>query len=335
MRDSVVALVGPTLEMYPVTCASAVFGYHGPDIPRHYDFRLCTERPGPIRTTLGFDIVVDEDVGALAGADTILIAGWCPRPDLSAATMEAIRAAHARGARIVAVCSGIHVPAALGLLDGRRAAVHWESDGEIGRLYPRVRADPAVLYVDHGDVATAGASATVVDLCLNQVRRDHGAALAMRIGRQLSAAPQREGDQRQFPPLPTSGPAPGPIPPLLDWIAANLHCPIGIEDMAARSGVSPRTLSRYFAEQLGTSPGRWLLDRRIASTRALLEETDLPVETIARRVGLSSAVNLRRRFRDALQTTPGAYRREFQNPSRPGAADGAAVPAPMPSAPAR
>jgi AraC family transcriptional activator FtrA len=318
MRHRVVALVGPTLELYPVTCASAVFGYHGPDIAHRYDFRLCTERPGPIRTTLGHDIVVDEGLDALDTADTILVAGWCPGPQVSTPIGDAVGAAHARGARVVAVCSGIWVPASLGLLDGRRAAVHRECDAALARQYPRIRTDAAVLYVDHGDVATAGASATTLDLCLNQVRQEHGAALAMRIGRQLSAAPQREGHQRQYPALPTTGPVPDPIAPLLDWIAANQHRPLSLDDMAARSGVSPRTLSRYFAEQLGTSPGRWLLDRRIASTRALLEETDLPVETIAKRVGLSSAVNLRRRFRDALRMTPGAYRRAFR--SAPGEA---------------
>ncbi|MEV4249024.1 hypothetical protein AB0J63_37125 [Streptosporangium canum] len=43
-----------------------------------------------------------------------------------------------------------------------------------------------------------------------------------------------------------------------------------------------------------------------------MEETDLPVETIATRVGLSSAVNLRRRLHTALRTTPAAYRRSFR-----------------------
>lgn len=315
MRNRVVAVVGPAQEMYPVTCASAVFGDHGPGIPRHYDFQLCTERPGRVPTTMGADIVVGAGLEALAGADTILLAGWCPGPDVSAALGDAVLAAHTRGARIVAVCSGIHVPAALGLLDGRTAAAHWESTGELSRRYPRVRADATVLYVDHGDVATAGATATTVDLCLNQVRREHGAALAMRIGRQLAAAPHREGGQRQFPKLPTTGPVPDSLAPLLDWISANLDRPLTLADMASRTGVSPRTLNRHFFEQLGISPGRWLLDRRIASTRALLEETDLPVETIAKRVGLSSAVNLRRRFRAALDTTPAAYRRAFRPPA--------------------
>jgi AraC family transcriptional activator FtrA len=85
-------------------------------------------------------------------------------------------------------------------------------------------------------------------------------------------------------------------------------------DLAAHLSISPRTLTRRFADQLGTSPGAWLLLRRITEARALLEETDLPVEAIATRVGLTSAVNLRRRFRDQVGTTPGAYRQAFRTP---------------------
>ncbi|MGI8329505.1 GlxA family transcriptional regulator [Actinomadura scrupuli] len=312
MSHRVVTLVSPPQEMYPVTSASAVFGYHGPDIPRHYDFALCAERPGPVRTTMGVDMIVERGLEALAEADTLLISGWCADWEISPELGTAVLAAHTRGTRIMAICSGIYIPASLGLLDGRTAATHWELTAELAARFPRVRPDASVLYVDHGDVATAGASATTVDLCLNQVRRDHGAALAMRIGRQLAAAPHREGCQRQYPELPTTGPVPDSLAPLLDWITANLDRPLTVEDMAARSGVSRRTLSRHFTDQLGVSPGRWLLDRRMASTRALLEETDLPVETIARRVGLSSAVNLRRRFHSALNTTPAAYRRSFR-----------------------
>lgn len=312
MRHRVITLVSPVQEMYPVTSASAVFGYHGPDIPQHYTFALCAERPGPVRTTMGVDVIVERGLEALAEADTLLVSGWCAGPEVSPELGAAVLSAHARGMRIMAICSGIYVPASLGLLDGRSAATHWELADELAVRFPRVRPDASVLYVDHGDVATAGASATTVDLCLNQVRRDHGAALAMRIGRQLSAAPHREGCQRQYPELPTTGPVPDSLAPLLDWITADLGRPLTVEDMAARCGLSRRTLSRHFADQLGLSPGRWLLDRRIAGARALLEETDLPVETIAQRVGLSSAVNLRRRFHNALNTTPAAYRRSFR-----------------------
>ncbi|GAA3193381.1 helix-turn-helix domain-containing protein [Actinocorallia longicatena] len=307
-----VTFVSPLQELYTVTCASAVFGYHGPDIPQHYDFQVCAERPGPVATTVGADLLVERGLEAMEEADTLLIAGWCGGPDVSVEVVEAVRAAHGRGTRIVAICSGVYLPAAAGLLDGRTAAIHWDLTADFARRFPRIRADKSVLYVDHRDVATAGASGTTIDLCLGQVRREHGAALAMRIGRQFSAPPHREGCQRQYPELPTAGPVPDSLAPLLDWITANLDRPLTIEDMAARTGMSPRTLSRHFVDQLGISPGRWLLDRRIASTRALLEETDLPIETIAKRVGLSSAVNLRRRFHNALDTTPASYRSSFR-----------------------
>jgi AraC family transcriptional activator FtrA len=77
MRHRVVTLVSPHQELYPVTCASAVFGYHGPDIPQCYSFQLCAERPGPISTTMGADIVVRHGLEAMDRADTIVIAGWC------------------------------------------------------------------------------------------------------------------------------------------------------------------------------------------------------------------------------------------------------------------
>src|SRR5690606_1460584 len=98
---------------------------------------------------------------------------------------------------------------------------------------------------------------------------------------------------------------------LVEWADARLDT-VSVTDLAAYLRVSPRTLDRRFAEQIGMSPGAWLLSRRIAAARTLLEETDLPVEAIAARVGLGSAVNLRRRFRAHVGTTPGAYRRAFR-----------------------
>ncbi|GAA4232878.1 helix-turn-helix domain-containing protein [Actinomadura meridiana] len=306
----VVALVAPNQELYPVTSASAVFGYHGPDIPQHYGFRLCAERPGSLTTTLGVPVQVDDGLEAIDDADTVLIAGWTIHP--TPAILDAVSRAHSRGARVVAVCAGIFIPAALGLLDGRSASVHWELAADFAVRHPRVVPDDTVIYIDHGDVATAGASAAALDLCLHQVRREHGAAHAMRVGRQFAAGPHREGRQRQFPPLPTNGPMPDSLAPLLEWLLARLPDQVTVQDMAAHSGVSARTLTRQFTDQLGVPPARWLLERRLAATRALLEETDLPVETIATRVGLSSAVNLRRRFHTALRTTPAAYRRSFR-----------------------
>ncbi|MEU0988930.1 helix-turn-helix domain-containing protein [Streptomyces sp. NPDC005953] len=310
----VVALVQPPQSAFLLACASEVFADHGPAIPARYTFEVCTEHPGALRTQSGYDMLVTQGLDAVERADTVLIPGWqqAPGVEIPPEVIAAVRRAHRRGARIVGLCSGVFVLAAAGLLDGRRAATHWARAAELDARFLRVQVDPAVLYVDHGDVATSAGSAAAVDLCLHLVSADQGSAYALRIARQMVMPPHREGCQLQYAELPTSGPVADSLAPLLEWLAGRLDQPVSVAEMAARSQVSPRTLTRRFTEQLGISPGRWLLDRRIAATRALLEETDLPVESIARRVGLSSAVNLRRRFHEALRTTPAAYRRTFR-----------------------
>lgn len=310
----VVALLQPPQSTFPLACATEVFGDHGPAIPVRYTFEVCTEHPGPVATQAGYDLLVTAGLDSLERADTVLVPGWqqAPGTEMPPAVVEAVQGAHRRGARIVGICSGAFLLAAAGLLDGRRAATHWAQAAELAARFPQVQVDPAVLYVDHGDVATSAGSAAGMDLCLHLVSADQGAAYAMRIARQMVMPPHREGCQLQYAELPTSGPVTDSLAPLLEWLAGQLDQPVSVAEMAVRSRVSARTLTRHFTEQLGISPGRWLLDRRIAATRALLEETDLPVETIARRVGLSSAVNLRRRFHEALRTTPAAYRRAFR-----------------------
>jgi AraC family transcriptional regulator, transcriptional activator FtrA len=310
----VVALLQPPQSTFPLACASEVFGDHGPAIPALYAFEVCTEHPGPVRTQAGYDLLVTAGLDALERADTVVVPGW-EQPagtEVPPAVTAAVRNAHQRGARIVGICSGTFVLAAAGLLDGRRATTHWARAAELAARFPQVRIDPAVLYVDDGDIATSAGSGAGVDLCLHLVSADQGAAYALRIARQMVMPPHREGCQLQYAELPTSGPVADSLAPLLEWLAGRLDQPVSVAEMAVRSQVSARTLTRRFTEQLGISPGRWLLDRRIAATRALLEETDLPVETIAHRVGLSSAVNLRRRFHEALRTTPAAYRRAFR-----------------------
>lgn len=214
---------------------------------------------------------------------------------------------------MVAICAGAFVLAGAGLLDGRRATTHWRMAQELAAGFPAVQVDADVLFVDHGDVATSAGTAAGVDLCLHLVRADHGAAYAAQVARHMVMPPHREGGQLQYSAVPlTAGQPTESLAALLEWATGRLAQPLSVDDLAARVGVSPRTLARRFAEQLGTSPGQWLLAQRITAARALLEETDLPVDTIALRVGLSSAVNLRRRFHQALRTTPSAYRRAFR-----------------------
>ncbi|ACZ88092.1 helix-turn-helix domain-containing protein [Streptosporangium roseum] len=308
----VVALVLPPQSTFELACAAEVFGVSRPGLPARYDFEVCAERRGSVPTLAGYHMAVDQGLSALAAADTVVIPGWQhsgqPAPP---AVIDALRQAHRRGARVVAICSGAFLLAQAGLLDHRRATTHWRMAAELADRFPGVQVEPDTLYIDLGDVATSAGSAAGIDLCLHLVRADHGAAYAAQIARHMIMPPHREGGQLQYATHAAPDRLPDSLAPVLDWAAERLHEPLTVDDLAARARVSTRTLARRFADQLGVSPGRWLLRQRVTAAQALLEESDLPVETIATRVGLSSATNLRRHFHSMVHTTPATYRRSF------------------------
>ncbi|MEU3134641.1 helix-turn-helix domain-containing protein [Streptomyces sp. NPDC006854] len=318
-RHHVVALLNDPQSPFELACAAEVFGVH-PEVPARYAFEICARRPGPLPTTTGYPLLVESGLDALRRADTVVVPGWQPPggpvPD---DVLDALRAAHRRGARVVSICTGAFVLARAGLLDGRRATTHWRRTGQLAAAFPEVSVAEDVLYVDHGDVATSAGSGAGIDLCLHLVRSDLGSSYAAQVARSMVLPPHRDGSQLQYAPSPAStGPGANTatgedasLAPVLEWALARLAADLSVGRLAAYAGLSPRTFARRFVRQVGVSPGQWLLQQRIDAARSLLERTDLPVETVAARVGLSSAVNLRRRFRTAVGTTPGAYRRLF------------------------
>lgn len=312
-RHRVVALVNAPQSPFELALVSEVFGTERPGLDVAYEFSVCTPRPGPVETLAGYPMLVRRGLEELARADTVVVPGWEPTGGrVPGEVRDALSEAHARGARLLSICTGAFVLAQTGLLDGRRATTHWRHVTKLAREYPRVRVEDDVLFVDHGDVATSAGTGSGLDLCLHVVRSDHGAAVASDMARHMVMPPRRDGDQRQYA-IRAAGPPPdGSLAPLLDWMAENLAQPLTVTCLARRVHLSPRTLDRRFREQLGVSPGRWLLRRRLDAARTLLETTDHTVEAVATQTGLSSAANLRRRFLDALGTTPAAYRRAFR-----------------------
>nr|WP_203958884.1 helix-turn-helix domain-containing protein [Sphaerisporangium siamense] len=307
------ALVRPPQSTFELACVAQVFGIERPGLPKRYVFGVCAERPGPVATYAGYDMLVTDGLDALDRADTVVVPGWLPAGEPpSPAVVEALRHAHSRGARVVSICSGAFALAHVGLLDGREATTHWALADDLAARFPHIRVDPDVLYVDHGDVATSAGAGAGFDLCMHLLRSDQGARYAAHVARTMVMPPHREGGQSQYSAPPHPAQIDGTLAPLLEWAARRLGEPLTTEAMAAHAGVSARTLARRFADQLGTSPGQWLLAQRIATARDLLESSDLPLDAVARRVGLSSATNLRRRFLTTLGTTPGAYRRAFR-----------------------
>jgi AraC family transcriptional regulator, transcriptional activator FtrA len=292
-----------------------VFGLPRPelDVP-WYELSVCAERPGPLLAVGGFTLTVVHDLETFAAADTVIVPGADVHGEVSPLVVAALRRAHARGARVVSICSGAFALAAAGLLDGREATTHWTYADVLQRRYPRVRVNPDVLYVDGADVLTSAGSAAGLDLCLHLVRRDHGARIANAVARRLVIPPHRDGGQAQFIEASVrdvTGEDDG-VERSMAWAMAHLAEPITIGELARRAHLAPRTYLRQFAGRVGTSPMRWVVSQRISASLPLLESSDAPVEEVGAAVGFDSPVTFRHHFGRAMRTSPSAYRRAFR-----------------------
>ncbi|HEX2117802.1 MAG TPA: helix-turn-helix domain-containing protein [Acidimicrobiales bacterium] len=310
----VVTLVGPRVSMFELAVPCEVFGVDRSDLADPwYRHRVAAFVPGPHTTPEG--VVVDTPYGLeqLAEADTVVI----PAPSYAGPPpedlLEALRAAHARGARLLSVCTGAFLLAATGLLDGKRATTHWMYAAELGRRFPLVKVDPKVLYIDEGDVMTSAGTAAGIDLMLHVVRLDHGADVANAVARRMVVPPHRDGGQAQFVDLPMPDPERDePLAGLLGWMLEHVDEDLSVAQLARRAGMSPRTFARRFRALTGATPHQWLLSQRILLAQRLLETTDEPVERVARRCGFGTAAGLRQHFGRAVSSSPQAYRRAFR-----------------------
>ncbi len=305
-----------------VAIPAHVFGHHGQD---RYRFTLAGCRRGPVGTSSGVVLQAEAGVEALAVADTIVVTGYEdvlePPPE---PLLAALRAAAARGTRLISICTGAFALAWAGLLDGRRATTHWRSAAQLAARFPSVSVDPGVLYVDDGDILTSAGVAAGLDLCLHVVRQDHGAAAAASIARWTVVAPHRDGGQAQFIERPIAEPDDtASLSATLTWALERLGERLDLARLADHACVSPRTFSRRFRAETGTTPLQWLLSQRVSRGLQLLEHTDLPVSAVAHACGFADAAAFRRHLGRATGTTPATYRRAFR--PEPDAAGGKAA----------
>jgi AraC family transcriptional activator FtrA len=309
----VVALVYDGLCTFEFGCAAEVFGLARPEFGSDwYRFTTCAVEAGPLRAAGGLRFAADAGLGAFARAGTIVIPGWkgidVPPP---VELLQALRAAHRRGARLVSICSGAAVLAATGLLDGQRATTHWRYVAALQRRYPQVEIDPNVLYIDAGNILTSAGSAAGLDLCLHIVRRDFGAEVANQVARRLVIPPHRKGGQAQFIERPLPPRDDHRLSALLDRLRAQPATAVTVGELAQSVAMSERTFLRRFRETTGTTPADWLVAARVELARELLESTALPIETVAIDSGFGSAVTMRHHFRRKLGVSPSDYQQRF------------------------
>jgi AraC family transcriptional regulator, transcriptional activator FtrA len=310
----VVALALERLVVLDLAAPAHVFGQWGGD---RYSFTVAGVDRRPVMTTSGFAVEVQAGLRAIARADTVVVPGYLGasrRPPETA--LRALSRAARRGARVMSICTGAFALAHAGLLDGRRAATHWDSAARMAELFPAVEVDPGVLYIDEGDVLTSAGVAAGLDLCLHVVRRDHGAGVAAQIARHTVIAPHREGGQAQFIELPIEADSGDGLrlEAARDWALERLDQPLTVAELARQACVSPRTFARRFRGETGTTPLQWLLAQRVLRAQEMLESGAASIDEIARSCGFADAAALRYHFRRAVGTTPTAYRRAFSRP---------------------
>lgn len=309
----VVVLAYDNLCAFEFSCAAEIFGLPRPEFGADwYQFETCSEDGRNVTGQYGMTMSVDAGLDRIAAAGTVIVPGW-ERLDIpvSAPILEALRAAHSSGTRLLSICSGSFVLAATGLLDGKCATTHWRYADELRRRYPGIKVDPDVLYVDEGQILTSAGSAAGLDLCLHLVRRDYGPVIANQVARRLVIPPHRDGGQAQFLETPVDRVEHGSLSALMESMRGQLSEPFRIADMARLVAMSERTFLRRFRATTGMTPADWMTRLRVDRARELLESTELSIDHIAERTGLGMATTLRHHFRLKVGVSPSEYRRRF------------------------
>ncbi|MCI2417917.1 GlxA family transcriptional regulator [Saccharopolyspora sp. K220] len=293
-----------------------------------YDVRIVSFNGADVRTSAGVRIGVDGGPESLPRrVGTVVVPG---RRDWRAAVADQELVTFAAGLgrrckRVASVCAGAFVLAATGVLDGRRAATHWELARELATAYPQVRVEADPVFVRDGHVTTSAGVTAGIDLALALVEEDHGAALARRVAQQLVVFMARPGGQSQFSARLSSREAKHPaVRQVMDVVGADPGTHHSLDVLARRAGLSARHLSRLFREETGMTPGQYVESLRMEAARALLEAGNDPVEIVAAESGFGSSETMRRVFQQSLGVAPTAYRARFRTTAaggRPTAAE--------------
>jgi transcriptional regulator GlxA family with amidase domain len=319
MPRRVVLLAVPPVDELDLIGPMEVFGTAnrllGGNPPPYVLQLVTTARDGTIEGGCGLSLVAQGHYRAMRDrADSVLvICGVEARRTRDRALLGWLGRAAATTRRLGSVCVGAFLLAEAGLLDGRRATVHWRYARELADRYPRVAVDPRPTWLRDGTIYTSAGITAGIDLALAWVEEDLGSGAALRIARELVLLLRRPSGQDQVSvALRAQASETRAIHELQAWMAEHLERPLSVDALARRAAMSARNFARVFARELGTTPARYLRQLRVEAARRLLERTDRSLTEVALASGLGSADVMRRAFLGAVGTTPLRYRHQFE-----------------------
>lgn len=287
-----------------------------------YALQVVAKGGGSVTMSSGL-VLMTADLTASAAVDTLIVAGGrgVEQAAADAHLLDWLCRKAQAARRVASVCTGAFLLAATGLLDGRRAVTHWAYCARLAELHPSIRVEDDPIFIADDRFWTSAGVTAGIDLALAMIEQDLGRDLALAVARRLVVFLKRPGGQAQFSAaLEVQGSA--RFAPLHGWMQANLAGDLSLTNLAARAGMSERSLLRHYAAAVGTTPARTAERLRVEAARLLLGDTDLPVKDIARRCGFGSEETMRRSFLRLLDINPQAYRARFTATQRPPARTG-------------
>jgi AraC family transcriptional regulator, glycine betaine-responsive activator len=249
------------------------------------------------RLDLGLD-EVDRD-------DTVLVCGGI---DIQHTTTKAVigwlRREARRGVTIGGLCTGSYALAKAGLLDGKKATIHWENHDGFLEEFEEVNLTKSVFVMDGNRWSTAGGISSI-DLMLKIIAADHGEDMANNVADLMIYSTIRTDQDTQRLSVPTRiGVRHPKLSQVIHMMEANIEDPMSPADLAEEVGMSTRQLERLFARYLNRSPKRYYMELRLQKARNLLLQTDMSVINVALACGFASPSHFSKCYRAHYNTTP-------------------------------
>lgn len=281
---------------------------------RLYAWRLLSKDGGPVTASNGIAVNVDGGIAAFDPAEAaatpgvVLAAGIGAERYHDREVFAWLRRCGRHGWPLGALCTGAHVLARAGLLNGRRCTIHWENLPGFVEAFPEVEASDDLYAID-GDRFTCSGGTAALDLMLHVIARTHGDELAAKVSEQCILDRIRGPRDRQRMPLPVRLGVHHPrLVQAVEIMESSIEDPLRQEALAERVGLSRRQLERLFRRHLARTPAQFYLETRLERARRLLSQTDLPIMAVACATGFVSASHFSTCYRQVFGRTPRAER---------------------------
>ena len=270
-----------------------------------YSWRLLGEGGQEVTSSAGITFRLDGDLEELSREDTMLICGGI---DVRAATTRRVlgwlRREARKGLTVGGLCTASYTLAAAGLLDGKRATIHWENQDSFAEEFDEVTLTKSIFVIDGNRMTTAGGTASI-DLMLKIIANDHGEELANAVADQLIYSTIRSDQDSPRLSIPTRiGVRHPKLSRVIQMMEANIEEPISPSLLAREVGMSTRQLERLFRRYLNRSPKRYYMELRLQKARNLLMQTDMSVINVALACGFASPSHFSKCYRAHYDTTP-------------------------------